>query len=159
LIKQKLLSDYFKGVAVKKLSVVETEPVRSNQHEFNGTTALRQLFGNTDRRNIPAKFIWLGKDQEGMTSESVVSWYDARRNHPVRTEYRLYYPSNEITAMMRAEDTMFIALLRDETVMVIIVPSDSIMQNQLLWLLDGARGLYLWWPNLSPRRHYLCLRH
>jgi len=133
-MKQRLLSDYFRGVAVKKLSVVETNPDKSNQHEFNGSSALRRLFGDDDRRNIPAKFIWLGGEQEGISLDGVVSWYDARRAHPARTEYRLYYPSNEIITMMKAEDTMFVVLLRDETIMVIIVTSGSIIQNQLLWL-------------------------
>ena len=40
-----LLSDYFDGVAVKRLSAVEANILRSNQHEFNGSKALRALFG------------------------------------------------------------------------------------------------------------------
>jgi len=133
-MKRGFLSDYFRGVAVKKLSIVETNPARSNQHEFNGAAALRQLFGDDDRRNIPAKFIWMEGEGQNMTETGVVSWYDARRNHPSRTEYRLYYPANEITSMMQAEDTMFIAMLHDETVAIVVVPSESLIKNQLLWL-------------------------
>lgn len=133
-MKRGQLSDYFEGVVVKRLSAVETSPETSNQHEFNGAAALRQLLGPDDRKNIPARFVWLGQEQEAITVEDTVSWYDARRNHPTRTEYRLYYPSNEITMMMREGDVFFLALCRDGSAMVIVVPVGSTIQNQLLWL-------------------------
>lgn len=129
-----LLSDYFEGVVVKRLSAVETTLAASNQHEFNGALALRHLLGDDDRRNIPARFIWLGQEQEAVTVEGAVSWYDARRRHLTRTEYRLYYPDNEVTGMMRQGDVFFLAICRDGTAMVIIVPLGSTIQNQLLWL-------------------------
>ncbi|MDA5192796.1 type II restriction endonuclease [Govanella unica] len=133
-MKRGQLSDYFEGVVVKRLSAVETTPAKSNQHEFNGSTPLRQLLGDEDRRNIPTRFVWLGGEQEALSVEGTVSWYDARRMHPVRTEYRLYYPGNEVTGMMQAGDVFFLALCRDGTTMVIITPVDSTIQNQLLWL-------------------------
>lgn len=128
------LSDYFEGIVVKRLSAVETTPALSHQHEFNGTMELRRLFGDDDRKNIPARFIWLGQEQEAITVEGSLSWYDARRRHPTRTEYRLYYYENEITAMMRQGDVFFLAVCRDGSAMAIITPSDSTIQNQLLWL-------------------------
>ncbi|MEO1989242.1 MAG: type II restriction endonuclease [Martelella sp.] len=128
------LSDYFEGAAVKRLSAVETSPDSSNQHEFNATKALRRIFGEDDRRGIPTRFVWLGGEQEGVSAEGIISWYDARRQHPTRTEYRLYYPGNEVTALMEAGDTFFLATRRDGTAMVIITPSGSTVQNQLLWL-------------------------
>lgn len=133
-MKRGQLSDYFEGVVVKRLSAVETSPETSNQHELNGAAALRQLLGPDDRKNIPASFVWLGQEQEAITVEDTVSWYDARRNHPTRTEYRLYYPSNEITMMMREGDVFFLALCRDGSAIVIVVPVGSTIQNQLLWL-------------------------
>ncbi|GMN04539.1 type II restriction endonuclease [Erythrobacter sp. MTPC3] len=132
------LSDYFAGVAVKRLSAVETSPDTSNQHEFNGSAPLRRLFGDDDRRDIPARYIWLGQEQEAVTTDSILSWYDARRRHPTRTEYRLYYPDNEVTGMMQEGDVMFIALSPDGTAMVLITPVDSTIQNQLVWLFGLA---------------------
>ncbi len=134
MIRKGMLSDYFEGVAVKKLSAVETSPATSNQHELNGTAALRKIFGEDDRKHLPARFIWLGADQEGMASESSISWYDARRKHPARTEYRLYYPTNEVTGMMAADDIFFLAMKRDGAAVVVITPSNSTILNQLLWL-------------------------
>lgn len=40
------LSDYFCGVAVKRLSAVETNLERSHQHEFNASRELIALFGS-----------------------------------------------------------------------------------------------------------------
>ena len=56
------LSDYFAGVAVKRLSAVETSPTTSNQHEFNGSGPLRRLFGDDDQKNIPVSLYmaWSG---------------------------------------------------------------------------------------------------
>lgn len=132
------LSDYFEGVVVKRLSVVETTPAISNQHEFNGSAVLRRLLGEADRKEIRARFIWLGQEQEAISVEGTVSWYDARRRHPTRTEYRLYYPSNEVTEMMNAEDVFFLAMCTDGSAMVIVTPSGSTIQNQLLWLFGLA---------------------
>ncbi|MDE1174527.1 MAG: type II restriction endonuclease [Parvibaculaceae bacterium] len=133
-MKRGQLSDYFEGIVVKRLSAVETTPALSNQHEFNGTAPLRQMMGDADRRNIPTRFIWLGQEQEAITIEGRVSWYDARRKHPTRTEYRLYYDSNEVTEMMAAGDAFFLAMCRDGSAMVIITPDGTTIQNQLLWL-------------------------
>ena len=133
LVKRGVLSDYFEGVAVKRLSAVETNPQVSNQHEFNVSGELRRLFGDDDRRNIATRFIWLGGEQEGVTVDGYITWYDARRRHPTRTEYRLYF-SNAITGLMKTGDTFFVALRNDGTAMVIIVPGDGTIQNQLLWL-------------------------
>jgi hypothetical protein len=133
-IRRGLLSDYFEGVAVKRLSVVETTPSQSNQHEFNGSKQLRQLFGDDDRIGIQTRYVWLGAEQEGIAADSTLSWYDARRNHPSRTEYRLYYYENDVTGLMSAGDTLFIARRPNGAAMVIITPIDSTIQNQLLWL-------------------------
>lgn len=133
-MKRGLLSDHFEGIVVKRLSVVETSPTSSHQHEFNGSTPLRRLLGDDDRKNISARFIWLGQEQEAITTEGMISWYDARRKHPTRSEYRLYYYDNEVTAMMAADDLFFLALCPDGTAMVIITPAGTTIQNQLLWL-------------------------
>lgn len=131
-----MLSDYFSGVAVKRLSMVEVSQrgQGSNQHEFNSSRALKALMGEDDRRGIPARFVWLGEEQEGLSEDSTISWYDSRRRHPTRSEYRLYYPGNPVTEMMQQGDAFFIALRPDGSAMVIVTPAESTMQNQLVWL-------------------------
>jgi hypothetical protein len=44
-MKQGYLSQYFSGVAAKRLSSVEANILISNQHEFNGVEGLRTLLG------------------------------------------------------------------------------------------------------------------
>ncbi|MBZ9769427.1 type II restriction endonuclease [Mesorhizobium sp. CA6] len=134
MIRRGLLSDYFEGVAVKRLSMVETTPDGSNQHEFNSSRTLRALMGDADRKKIPTRFIWLGKEQESVAADSMLSWYDARRRHATRTEYHLYYYTNDVTDLMKEGDTLFVALLRDGSAMAIVTPADGTVQNQLLWL-------------------------
>ncbi len=143
LIRRGSMADHFEGVASKRLSVVETDPKRSNQHEFNGVGGLRRLFGDDDQREIPARFVWLGEEQEGISEEGVISWYDARRSHPTRTEYRLYYPSNAVMNAMKAGDFFMVATLKDGSIMVIIAPGESTIESQLKWLfgLEEQAGL------------------
>jgi hypothetical protein len=142
-IRRGSLADHFEGVAAKRLSVVETDPKTSNQHEFNGVGALRRLFGDADRREVPARFVWLGEEQEGISEEGVISWYDARRAHPTRTEYRLYYPSNAVMNAMKAGDFFLVATLKDGSAMVIVAPGESTIESQLKWLfgLEEQAGL------------------
>lgn len=128
------LSEYFSGIAVKRLSAVETRPATSNQHEFNASAELKKLLGEDDQKDIPTKFLWIGHEQETVESRGFVTWYDARRRHPTRSEYRLYYPGNDVTAMMDEGDAFFLAKRKNDDCLVIITPSDSTMYNQLLWL-------------------------
>jgi hypothetical protein len=128
-----MLSDYFEGVAFKKLTSVEASPDSSNQHEFAGGH-LRKMFGDDDRKGIAARFIWLNDEQEGISDVGFVSFYDARRQHPTRSEYRLYYEGNGVTAVMEADDTFFVALRPDGEVLVIVTPGGSTVERQLTWL-------------------------
>ena len=129
-----MLSDHFEGVAAKRLSEVEVSPNVSNQHEFNGTLSLRRLLGEDDRRSVPARLVWLGGEQEGISLDGTMSWYDARRAHPTRTEHRLYYPTNEITQKMKVGDTFFLVVCRDGSFLAVIVPTESAIHDQLIWL-------------------------
>lgn len=134
-----LLSDHFAGIAVKRLSAVEADSSRSHQHEFAGGH-LRAVFGDADRLKFPARFLWLNDEQEGISEDGMLSWYDSRRQNPHRSaEYRLYYFDNRITAMMKEGDSFFVALRPDGAAMVIVAPQASTIENQLAWLF-GVEG-------------------
>ncbi len=128
-----LLSDYFEGVAVKRLSAVEADSQRSNQHELNGVDALKNILG-PGRAKFPARFVWLAEEQEAISEDGFLTWYDAREKHPTRSEYRLYFPTTPVSELANAGDTLFIAKRTDGSVMIIITPAASTIQNQLLWL-------------------------
>jgi hypothetical protein len=133
-MKKGFLSEYFEGVAVKRLSAVEADPVSSNQHEFNGVGAMMEILG-TERQTLPAKFAYLGEDEDDSTSaEGFLTWYDAREANPTRSEYRLYFPSTAVSERAAEGDLMVIGKRPDGTLNVIIAMSGSTAENQLKWL-------------------------
>ena len=105
-----MLSDFFEGVAVKKLTLVETVSPKSNQHEIQGTKTLRRMFGDADRKAIPTRFIWLNDEQEGLSEDGFISWSNVRKGKPRSAEYHLYYSGNIVTEAMKPGDTLFLAL-------------------------------------------------
>lgn len=128
------LSDLFTGVVAKRLTLVETITAKSNQHEFQGTKPVRQLLGDEDRKAIPTRFIWLSGEQEARTEPGFMSWSNVRKGKPRAPEYHLYYSTNAVTELMQVDDMLFIALARDGSLLAVITPAGSTVQNQLLWL-------------------------
>ncbi|MDP5281264.1 type II restriction endonuclease [Sphingomonas sp. DG1-23] len=128
------LSDLFEGVAAKRLTLVETITEKSNQHEFQGARPLRQLLGVEDRKGIPTRFLWLSGEQEGLREDGFMSWSNVRKGKPRAPEFHLYYSTNPVTERMRADDMLFIALAKDGSLLAIVTPAESTIQNQLLWL-------------------------
>jgi len=130
------LADFFVGVGVKTLSEVDSNPEKSNQHEIGITKPMRQFMGATDMV-YPSVFVWLSSEQESITEFGESTYYDSRARNPSRpAEWRLYYPSNPVTDMMVAGDTLFLALRPDQSLLFVIVPSGSTLESQMLWLFD-----------------------
>ena len=133
-MKRGFLSEYFEGVAVKTLSSVDATPARSNQHEIGTTAAMRTFLGEA-RRDFAATFVWLGREQDSFSEPGSLTLYDTRENQPHRgPEWRLYYKSNAVTEMMMEGETLFLAKRTDGTLLFIVAPPESTLQNQLLWL-------------------------
>lgn len=131
---QGYLSQYFKGIAAKSLSAVEADTATSNQHEYNGVTQLKEMFG-TSKKTFSAQFIYLDdSDDAPIKDKGILTWYDAREAHPIRTEYRMYFSTTAVSVCASAGDELFIALRPDDTVLVIIAEAGSTICNQLLWL-------------------------
>lgn len=128
------LSQYFETVAAKKLSAVEVDPAKSHQHEFNGSKELKQVLGLDQPRQYDTKFLWIEEQNAGLSEDGIVTWYDARSNHPTRSEYRLYFPGNGVTSMASEGDTLFIAKRTDGTLLIVITLQGSTIERQLFWL-------------------------
>lgn len=136
-MKKGYLSQYFEKVAIKRLSAVEASLERSNQHEFNGSKPLKELFGLERLNEFPVQFIWLGKENEGITDDSYVTWYNARENNPNRSaEYRLYFKSNTVMQLAEEGDLLIIAKRPTGEIYIIVVSSNTTYESQLLWLFD-----------------------
>lgn len=128
------LSDYFEGVAVKVLSAVETDPVRSNQHEFGTTEKMRRFLGARHHK-FEASYIWLSGEQESLPEYGSATMYDSRLKQSHRgPEWRIYYDTNAVTALMSEGDTLFVAKRSDNHLIFVVVPQGSEILNQLLWL-------------------------
>jgi len=133
-MKQGFLSQYFKGIAAKTLSAVEADTAKSNQHEFNGVAPLKKIFG-LDRQKFSARFIYLcDNDDEPPIDDGFLTWYDARENHPTRTEHRMYFPTTAVSMCASAGDELFIGLKPDNSILVIVAESGSTIANQIKWL-------------------------
>ncbi len=137
------LSQYFTGIGAKRLSEVEVAPDVSNQHEFNGIAGFKEIFGS-EKVRFQGHFIYLTDDEEQIIEESgTLTWYDARDNHPTRTEYRLYYSANPVIDAAVTGDLVVIGQTGENKLAVIIAPQGSTSEQQLLWLFGleevGAR--------------------
>lgn len=128
------LSEYFTGVGIKRLSSVEIKPDTSNQHEFNGISNFKKIFG-TEKRKFNAKFIFISDEEDKLKEDTgILTWYDAREKHPTRTEYRLYYSGNEVLQSANSNDLVVVAQIDANNLAVIIAPGNSTSEKQLLWL-------------------------
>ena len=144
------LSEYFTGVAVKRLSAVEADVFRSHQHEFNGVESLKRLFGEAGGRiQFEARFIYLcDNDEDLVASHGFLTWYDAREKHPTRSEHRLYFPANPAIDRAAEGDLLVLARRSDDGVLVVIAEKDTTVANQVQWLF-GVNDLTL--PGFSIR--------
>lgn len=151
-MKQGSLSEYFQGVAAKRLTEVEANVLRSNQHEFNGVKALREMLGEPDQRvPYPSKMMYLSDGQpEPLVEDAVLTWYDARQKAReergvMRDEYRLYFPSTSVSANFGAGDVLVIAHCQDGSLLLIVAKGGSSIGQQIEWLfgVDTSGSRYV----------------
>ncbi|WP_428386969.1 type II restriction endonuclease [Mucisphaera sp.] len=136
------LTQFFTGVAAKQLRAVEADTNTSNQHEFNGINLFRQILGDRDR-SFETVFLYLDDEGEPLSSHGHTTWYDSRRNQPRRSaEYRLYFPSTEVSSLYTPGDLLIVAQRPDDTLLIIAAPAGSSVGDQLLWLfgLESPNG-------------------
>lgn len=140
-MKKGFLSDYFNGIAIKKLSSVEADVLASNQHELNGDEGLRKVLGTPDHRvGYDATFLYLTDDiEEPLVDNGFLTWYDARQKGReergvMRWEYRLYFPPNMIFQYANEGDTLIVARKRDGSLLAIVAESETTISHQLIWL-------------------------
>jgi len=138
------LSQYFQGVVIKRLSAVETDPKKSNQHEFNGIKSMVSVFGE-NRNKMDCLYLYLGDEEEQtISSQGFMTWYDSRENHITRTEYRVYCQTNPVMEMAKEGDLLIIGKRIDGSVLCLVVRKDSTYERQTLWLfnVNGENNLF-----------------
>jgi hypothetical protein len=134
------LSEYFTGVATKRLRTVEADVLRSHQHEFNGVEALKRIFGEaTGKQRFPARFLYLDDSaDEPVVADGLLTWYDARELHPTRSEHRLYFPDTAVSARAAPGDLLVIGCRPDGSALVVVARDGSTVANQVRWLFGVA---------------------
>lgn len=140
-MKQGYLSQHFDAVALKRLSEVEVNTNRSNQHEFNGVKGLRDMLGEPDGSlRFASKFLYLSdQDNALIVEDGFLTWYDSRQKSRLergimRYEYRLYFPSNLVLRHAVAGDLLVIAKQADDTLLAIVAKKDTTIERQIMWL-------------------------
>jgi hypothetical protein len=139
-MKHGYLSQYFEGVAMKRLSAVEADVIHSNQHEFNGVDGLKKILGEpTDKEKYDATFLYLSDDDEPISETGFLTWYDARQKARIergvnRWEYRLYFPTNLVSQCAAASDLLVIAKLPGKGLLAIVAENGSTISRQIAWL-------------------------
>jgi len=140
-VKKGYLSQYFEGVAVKELSAVEANVLTSNQHEFNGVEGLRNILGEPEGKvRYPATFLYLtDNDDDPVIENGFLTWYDARQKARIergvmRYEYRLYFPTNQVSQCANSGDVLVIAKRPDNTLLAIVAEAETTISRQILWL-------------------------
>lgn len=143
-MKQGYLSQYFSGVAFKRLSAVEARPERSNQHEFQGISKLREILGiqkrtKTNGNPFPSVYVRLQENGDPVVVKGSLSWYDSREGKPRSAEWHLYYDGNAITSEFQTGDIVIVAKRPDESLLLLTADQGSTGEQQLIWLF-GLSG-------------------
>lgn len=126
------------SIAYKRVTAVEAAPSRSNQHEFNGTDALKEVLGREPRKNWATRWIFLDDEEEPRIEFRACSWYDARENHPTRSEWRLYFKGDPEFE----EDDLLVIVRREhaDEPLLIIARSGSVPWQQFRSLLGAGEA-------------------
>lgn len=146
-MKEGSLSEYFQGVAAKRLTEVEASVLKSNQHEFNGVKALRKMLGEPNGK-VPylSKMMYLSDGQSApVVEDAVLTWYDSRQKGRqergvMREEYRLYFPSTSVSASFGSGDLLVIAHCQDGSLLLIVAKAGSTISQQVAWLFALELG-------------------
>jgi hypothetical protein len=137
------LSELIAGFGIKRLSEVEVSPQSSNQHEFNGVSGFKKLFGET-KRSFRGRFIYLSDHEDDVImDQAMLTWYDARSNHPTRSEFRLYYVSNDVMEAASHKDLLLVGMLDKNELIIVVAPEGSTSERQLLWLFESESATEL----------------
>ena len=143
-MKRGYLSEYFAGVAMKRLSAVEADRTRSNQHEYNANKAMLAFMKpSSSSTTIRSRFMYLDDEHEDLVIEDAfLTLYDSRKNQPHRSaEYRFYFPDTRVSQQTCEGDLLLIAKRQhdDEGLLVIVAKNGSNAASQIEWLF-GAVG-------------------
>jgi hypothetical protein len=135
-VKPGYLSEYFEGVAAKRLSAVEADETRSNQHEYHATKKVQAFLGSPEEKTrMPARFLYLTDDDpDPIVEDAFLTLYNCRKGKPRAPEYHLYFPTTNVSLNASEGDLLVIAKRRDAGLLIIIAENGSSIARQIEWL-------------------------
>jgi hypothetical protein len=82
--------------------------------------------------------IYLSDDEDAdiIKSPCALTWYDARENHPTRTEFRLYYQSATPFLFAEAGDLLVLCKDKGNHLVLFIAEKGSTKESQIIWLFN-----------------------
>ena len=120
-------------MAVKRLSAVEIDSARSNQHEFHAGRLRKELELPDHRVEGVLSCLILGPDgSQPVVDEASFTLYDAREGNPARAaEWHLYYASKQLPEMATAGD-LLVLYRHGSNLRAVVAPSGSSAERRLL---------------------------
>jgi hypothetical protein len=128
----KILNSKLIGLVIKRLSIVEADTKKSNQHELNGNRELKRLLGNIKLTNKEVSFNYYFGEGKIISTNGAITWYDAREAHPTRSEYRLYFKSNSVMDNAEPGDLLVVAIEDDGEIVISVIQEGSKIEENLL---------------------------
>jgi hypothetical protein len=124
--------------AYKRLAAVEIEPDASHQHELNAGTLRRALgFPEARTRGLLSILAYLKPEEPPDVLDGEFTLYDARENHPTRSEYRMYYQLPGFAGLAKAGDLLVLCRAGGSGGLLgILARPGTPMESQLAKLLD-----------------------
>ena len=122
-MEREMLLSYLEGFCSKELKAVDCNE-GSNQHEFNVNKDMKKLLGGDERHFTNSSWLYIGKSERIKTNDTL-SLYDARKKHPTRSEWRLYYGGNDAIEKAREGDWLYILKLSQDLLILLIIEKDT----------------------------------
>jgi hypothetical protein len=137
------LSEIFSAVAHKRLVAVDLPSRASNQHELNGSAALRDFFRTTEKIEGDIGWHYFADDREPEHDDGTFTFYDARAKSAEktgRTEWRFYY-SGLFLSRCNEGDELILVRTRAGVVHALLFQQDSSWLRAALHLFEiGSTG-------------------
>ena len=113
------------AAALKRIYPSEIDPRIANQHEFHGIIPFRAMLGDA-RLTLRARFVY-ASDDDAVFSASFVTWYDSCSGTTrCDDHWRIYYPKTYAMSRARPGDTLLVARMHDESLILVMAPPDSV---------------------------------
>jgi hypothetical protein len=136
------LTDIFSAIAHKRLVQVDLPRKGSNQHELNGSVALRDFFETSEKVAGVITWHYFVDDREPEQEEGTFTFYDARAKSAARTgrtEWRFYY-TGEFLARCEEGDELILVRTKDASYHALIFRSGSawLRSSRLLFGIEST---------------------